>query len=114
MSSFLNDRATNYIYPLSLHDALPIFEENVFEQLSQMYPASTIIKLTKQPIKHKLSHQQLHIDFYLIHTTEFPESLEITRIDELHQFAFPIVIWNFIKDFFKLDKIGRASCRERV
>lgn len=93
-----------HLYEFPLMETTSLIEENVFEQLSQMYPASTIIKLTKQPIKHKLSHQQLHIDFYLIHTTEFPESLEITRIDELHQFAFPIVIWNFIKDFFKLDK----------
>src|SRR5690606_4434927 len=88
-----------HLYEFPLMETTSLIEENVFEQLSQMYPVSTIIKVTKQPIKHKLSHHKLHIDFYLIHPALFSESLEITRIDQLHQFAFPLVIRNFIKDF---------------
>lgn len=48
-------------------------------------------------IKHKLSHQLLHLNFYRI---DINNSLESgIFIDEINNFPFPIVIHNFIKKY---------------
>lgn len=79
-------------------------DKNVLKILSQQYRNQTIIKLTQQPIKHKLSHQQLYINIYMIENMVHDQHYKTAAIQELANFAFPIVLWNFIKDFFKLEK----------
>lgn len=79
-------------------------EEELYNQLSKKYPDKTLKKISPNTIKHKLSHQQLHINFYEITVDEIDESYQTVSIADLHKHAYPIVIWNFLKDFFKLEK----------
>ncbi|UUV21852.1 A/G-specific adenine glycosylase [Paenimyroides aestuarii] len=79
-------------------------EEKLFTDLSNRFPNSTIKKVTANSIKHKLSHQQLHINFYEIDIAAFAPNQQKVSLNDLHKYAYPIVIWNFLKDFFKLEK----------
>ena len=48
------------------------------------------------PIKHKLTHRELHIQFWILKTESLPQNS--TSISEIHQYPFPIVIADFIKN----------------
>lgn len=79
-------------------------EEAFLEQFNLQFPQKSIKKVTNNDIKHKLSHQQLFINFYEIEEKiEYNDSLEIP-ITHLDKYAYPIVIWNFLKDYFQLEK----------
>ena len=59
----------------------------------------TLSKINENPIKHKLSHQQLYITFWKINT----EQLLGVTIDEnkLPNYPVPIVLQKFIENFYK-------------
>lgn len=100
----INKDIWQQLYELPLIETLTDNEEELFLQLSNIYPENTIKKVTTNTIKHKLSHQQLHINFYEISVLEFKSTQQKSAINDLHQYAYPIVIWNFLKDFFMLEK----------
>lgn len=79
-------------------------EEEAWQKLLDLHPTSAIKKLTTNTIKHKLSHQHLHINFYEIDGKHLKTNEGFVEIATLNQYAFPIVLWNFIKDHFKLKK----------
>ncbi len=60
-----------------------------------------ITKLNFEEIIHKLSHQKLHINFWEINLNEILDDRKIA-VDELGKFAFPIVLWNFIKTHYEI------------
>lgn len=93
------------LFELPLIETLTDNEEEFFLYLSNLYPNNSIKKVTANSIKHKLSHQQLHINFYEINISEFDPNQQTSAISDLHNYAYPIVIWNFLKDFFTLEKI---------
>ena len=92
------------LFELPLIETASDNEEELFLHLSNLYPNNNIKKITANSIKHKLSHQQLHINFYEINVSEFDPNQQTSTISNLHNYAYPIVIWNFIKDFFTLEK----------
>ncbi len=92
------------LYQFPLIETKDNIEENIYKQLTESYPNQSIKKLTNNSIKHKLSHQQLHIDFYEIETNQTIENHQFIELSNLDQYAYPIVIWNFMKDYFKLEK----------
>ena len=55
---------------------------------------SEVTLMNTTPINHILSHQKLQINFWIVQTTELLK--ESTPWEELNNFAFPIVIHNFI------------------
>lgn len=92
------------LFELPLIETASNNEEELFLHLSNLYPNNNIKKVTPNTIKHKLSHQQLHINFYEIDVSNFTLNQQTSAIGDLHNYAYPIVIWNFIKDFFTLEK----------
>lgn len=92
------------LYELPLIETAHANEEDFFTQLTEMYPLKSIKKINRNTIKHKLSHQQLHINFYEIENTECTNNHQFVLKDDLHLYAYPIVVWNFLKDFFGLEK----------
>lgn len=92
------------LFELPLIETSSDNEEEFFQHLSNIYPNKNIKKVTANTIKHKLSHQQLHINFYEINVSEFDPNQQTSVIQDLHNYAYPIVIWNFLKDFFTLEK----------
>ncbi len=79
-------------------------EEKTWQQLQNLYPNDNIKKITSNSIKHKLSHQQLHLDFYEIESNELKTDAFFVDKSSLDKYAFPIVLWNFIKEYFELKK----------
>src|SRR5690606_41626947 len=73
-------------------------DEEIFDQLVALYTDAPVKKLTTNSIRHKLSHQQLHIDFYEIEINTPQQELHFVNIDEIENYDFPIVLWNFITD----------------
>lgn len=92
------------LFELPLIETTSDNEEELFLHLSNLYPNNNIKKVTTNTIKHKLSHQQLHINFYEIDVSTFTLNQQTSAIGDLHNYAYPIVIWNFLKDFFTLEK----------
>lgn len=92
------------LFELPLIETVSNNEEELFLHLSNLYPNNNIKKVTTNTIKHKLSHQQLHINFYEIDVSTFTLNQQTSAIGDLHNYAYPIVIWNFLKDFFTLEK----------
>ena len=72
--------------------------------MQNLYPNDNIKKITSNSIKHKLSHQQLHLDFYEIESNELKTDAFFVDKSSLDKYAFPIVLWNFIKEYFELKK----------
>lgn len=93
------------LFELPLIETSTDNEEGFFLHLSNLYPNNSIKKVTANTIKHKLSHQQLHINFYEINISKFTSNQQTSAIRDLHNYAYPIVMWNFLKDFFTLEKI---------
>lgn len=93
------------LFELPLIETSTDNEEEFFLHLSNLYPNNSIKKVTANTVKHKLSHQQLHINFYEINVSNFTSNQQTSAIQDLHNYAYPIVIWNFLKDFFTLEKI---------
>src|SRR5690554_3367961 len=92
------------LYQFPLTETLADNEEEVFDQLVTSYPDVPVKKLTTNSIRHKLSHQQLHIDFYEIEINTPQQELHFVNIEEIENYAFPIVLWNFIKEYLGLRK----------
>ncbi len=66
--------------------------------LKENYPNNTfdkIILLNNTPIIHQLSHQKLHINFWMAKTNN--KLTSATHWSNLNNFGFPIVIYNFIQ-----------------
>jgi len=91
------------LYELPLVETSDNGEESILDRISELYPSQGVVKITEQPVKHKLSHQQLHINFYEVEGHN-NASLRYVAEEELPRYAYPIVVWNFLKDFFSLEK----------
>lgn len=91
------------LYQLPLLETPNNIDIEVFDLISNQFPNQTIKKINPNTIKHKLSHQNLFIDFYEIEVDKISKNYTICTISELYKYAYPIVIWNFLKDFFKLE-----------
>ena len=93
-----------HLYELPLIETSTANEQEFINQLSKTLSKKNIKKISLNTIKHKLSHQQLYINFYEIEVESINEDYKTVLIKDLHLHAYPIVIWNFLKDFLKLEK----------
>lgn len=75
---------------------------NSLEEIKKEIKAkhTQISKLNGEEIIHKLSHQKLHINFWEVQINEILDCNKVT-VEELDNFAFPIVLWNFIKSHYE-------------
>jgi len=82
--------------------------QNSIDQLKKIIEQKTfydqkpidIMLLNEKPILHKLSHQHLFIQFYLLtFNSQLPDS---KPLDSIRKLPFPIIIYNFmlLNDFF--------------
>lgn len=62
--------------------------------LSENY---TLKKFNPKPVVHKLSHQELHADFWIIETDETTEGM--TSWNELSQHALPVLLQRFVDKY---------------
>lgn len=92
------------LYQFPLIETFTPNEEDAFCRLTATYPGLSLKKLTTNSIRHKLSHQQLHIDFYEIEINSPKSELHFVDITTIEKYAFPIVLWNFIKEYLELKK----------
>ncbi|WP_158210084.1 A/G-specific adenine glycosylase [Myroides phaeus] len=95
------------LYQFPIVDRFVDNKIDVHSQLQEMYPTikyENVTLLNTEHIIHILSHQKLHIHFWLINTSKNIE--KGTHWKDLNNFGFPIVIHNFINslDFNHLTK----------
>jgi A/G-specific adenine glycosylase len=57
----------------------------------------TLKKFNSKPVVHKLSHQELHADFWIIKTNE--TSSGMTPWDEMNQHALPVLLQKFVDKY---------------
>ena len=84
-----------YDFPLIESDKA-LHENELAEQIHKQFDLEKNIRILYQSeeIKHQLSHQLLHIRFYIIpnHSQTSPDKWERTKVAELHKYAFPEII----------------------
>jgi A/G-specific adenine glycosylase len=68
------------------------------EKFMNLFPEETTISLfNKKEIVHKLSHQHLHTQFWIVETANLPEA-EINWT-EIEKYPVPVLIANFLDEF---------------
>lgn len=91
------------LYELPLAETPDNAEKTILSCITGTFPARSAVKINEQPVKHKLSHQQLHINFYEVEVSD--DSLfRFVAEEALPRYAYPVVVWNFLKDFLTLEK----------
>nr|WP_121964962.1 A/G-specific adenine glycosylase [Myroides sp. N17-2] len=86
------------LYQFPLIDSFDHNTEDIAKAITEKYDSllyiKEIINLTESPIIHQLSHQKLHIKFWVVKVDQLPGTP--TQWVDLNKFGFPIVIHNFI------------------
>ncbi|MDO4728799.1 MAG: A/G-specific adenine glycosylase [Bacteroidota bacterium] len=86
-----------YEFPLIETEDLDIFFQKIESEYKHL-SIKSITKLNSKPIIHKLTHQKLEINFWLVkHTTTIPKHINIRQ---LGYYPFPIVIKKMIEKQF--------------
>lgn len=86
------------LYQFPVIDRLEAHTIDIISEMKLLFPAQSYTKATQlnsEIIIHQLSHQKLHVNFWLINTDETPENT--VHWSDLNKFGFPIVIHNFIQ-----------------
>lgn len=86
------------LYQFPVFDRFENTPFDIAEHLQKHHLADSIIQfeaLTQEVIIHQLSHQKLHIHFWLVKTTALKGNT--VAWSDLNKFGFPIVIHNFIQ-----------------
>ncbi|MVX36497.1 A/G-specific adenine glycosylase [Myroides sp. LoEW2-1] len=89
------------LYQFPLIDRFEQSDINVQQILTEDFknqPVKDIVQLNTDYVIHILSHQKLHIHFWMIKCEKLArnENYEIVSWSQLNKFGFPIVIHNFI------------------
>ncbi|MEC4112807.1 A/G-specific adenine glycosylase [Myroides pelagicus] len=89
------------LYQFPVIDHFDKKEINIQTTVDTIYPEisyNQIKQLNEETIIHQLSHQKLHINFWLVDCLSLPAKKEHEKIhwQQINTFAFPIVIHNFI------------------
>ncbi len=97
-----------YEFPLiQATEPIPKKEINSLQMFKSLVGTQkhTFEKWNEEFILHKLSHQHLYTNFYIIEMHEAPaitQEQKIVSLDELLQYPVPVLINNFIEDFNRL------------
>ncbi len=86
-----------YEFPLIETEATSFLHEEQVKELINYTSVESVTLYNEIPIIHKLSHQHLHIRFWIIDTTTLDE--KGVRFDTIGSFPVPIVLHNFITKF---------------
>ena len=87
---------TNYL----VNNKKQLFEKISSEKMDELNPEKLNL-WNSNPIIHKLSHQKLHIFFWTITSKTYLR--KGYSLKALKKRAFPVVIQNFIDNFFKVE-----------
>lgn len=72
-------------------------QDNSFLKLTKPFSEVDVTQYNDEPIVHKLSHQHLHVTFWIISISEkLDNGIAINTIDD---YAVPVLISNFISEF---------------
>lgn len=85
------------LYEFPLWETLePIDNECVISEINKKYSQVISVKKKGKTITHKLSHQHIHTEFWLIHLEDY--LLESIDFQEVEMFPTCILIANFLKE----------------
>lgn len=70
-----------------------------FQKLVDVWRPDSVILFNEKPIVHKLSHQHIDTRFWIVETSSSLKGA--ISINELKNYAVPVLIENFIKQFFE-------------
>lgn len=70
-----------------------------FQDFSEKLNIETISLFNEKPVIHKLSHQHLITHFWIVETSEASENA--IPISEVKNYAVPVLIENFVSEFFE-------------
>ncbi|SRR5690606_35356961 len=70
-----------------------------FQRFSENMRIESISLYNEKPVLHKLSHQHLNTRFWIVETSE--EMPTTTPISEVKNYAVPVLIGNFVSEFFE-------------
>lgn len=64
---------------------------------TESFDVTSVVRFNETPVLHKLSHQHLSIQFWIVEVTNGDE--RFIEIEEVHRKPVPIVLANFISEF---------------
>lgn len=90
-----------YQFPIVESNKLLTKEELLItEEFNNLYPYKTTLSLfNKKEIIHKLSHQHLHSQFWIIETSKIEEAQ--TDWNEIEKYAVPVLISRFLNEYLE-------------
>src|ERR1051326_6973143 len=86
---FFNDTAPPEIYPLSLHDALPISSRNIFDDPQPIALERPVLMTSRKGIPACSSVKSIHVRLNAI---ELPRLRTLTSLDQKLEFAAPSIL----------------------
>jgi A/G-specific adenine glycosylase len=89
-----------YEFPLVESDGYTTDPGQVQGMIAREFDLSdnyTLKKFNPEPVVHKLSHQELHTDFWVIKTDETTDGL--TKWTELNEHALPVLLQKFVDKY---------------
>lgn len=76
-----------------------------FNELSENIKIESISLFNEKPVIHKLSHQHLKTQFWIVETSRLSKNAEETEttvpISEIRNYAVPVLIADFVSEFFE-------------
>lgn len=85
-----------YQFPLIEKDKNSMLKPDEVKSVFDEIKIESLTLFNESPIHHKLSHQHLHIRFWILYTDEISKGYPISEIEK---YPVPIVIHNFIERF---------------
>ena len=89
-----------YEFPLVESDGQATEPEQIQSMIASEFELNgqySLRKFNPSPVVHKLSHQELHADFWIVRTSETPSGT--TSWDELKEHALPVLLQNFVDKY---------------
>ncbi|GGD96216.1 A/G-specific adenine glycosylase [Planktosalinus lacus] len=86
-----------YQFPLIEKENNSILNTAEIEDVFDITKIESVTLFNEKPIQHKLSHQHLHIRFWIVNTDMIPK--DGYAISEINKYPVPVVIQNFIERF---------------
>ncbi len=74
-------------------------DEAEFQDFSENITIKSISLYNSSPVVHKLSHQHLYTNFWILETSE--ENSTAVHISEVKKYPLPVLIGNFVSEFFE-------------
>lgn len=73
-------------------------ELDEFKEFMERFKPSEITLFNEEPVVHKLSHQHLYTQFWIVETSQLLE--KTIPLPNIEDYAVPVLVHNFIEQFF--------------